>query len=467
MISSTRRSFLRRGALAAIGLGVSGRQSPLGTSSLPRVGIVGGGLAGVASAWLLDGVADAVLFESRPILGGHAHTIPIEVGNRTLQVDVGSQFFAPGPHPTYSKLAELIGLTKPGEPEGDATLESEMTMTVLDAGEARPRFVSPAAKRSWPILAPWNRSALLAYFVFALAARRLTQRGDWLVPLDEWLSSLPVAPEERERLLLPLVSGTVGCSIEEARALSARSAMVFIGLALPKNLLAPVLYRHSLLGLGGNVQFLASLSGNLTTHLGSPVTSVDRLPQGGFSIRNAGGVVELVDVVIFATPPYVTRNLLPPLLGLSRARQLLSRFEYFRTEIAIHRDPVYMAENRRFWSAYNSLIDATHCEASIWYGALEPAPSSEDPLMLFKSWATARSRAPEEELFRREFLHPFVSPEFIETERLLSAYQGRAGIWYAGSYTLEVDGQDTALLSAMRVVRELDPQAPNLLALEA
>lgn len=112
MTSSSRRSFLRRGALAAMGVGVSGGRASLAPGSLPRVGIVGGGLAGVACGWLLDGVADAVIFESRRTVGGHAHTIPVAVGSRNILVDVGAQFFSPGPHPTYSKLLELIGLIR-------------------------------------------------------------------------------------------------------------------------------------------------------------------------------------------------------------------------------------------------------------------------------------------------------------------------------------------------------------------
>jgi predicted NAD/FAD-binding protein len=462
---NSRRSFLKKGALAAVGLGVQGGRAPLSASSLPRVGIVGGGLSGVSCAWLLDGVADAVLFESRPQIGGHSHTIPVDVNGDTIQVDVGAQFFSPGPHPTYSKLLELIGLTSPVDPEADETFESEMSITVTGAGEDSPRFLSPASKRYWPILAPWNRRALLAFFVFALAGKRLTKNGDWLLTLDDWLSALPVRPEEREGLLLPLVAGTVGCSIDQARGLSARSAMVFIGLALPQNLLAPVLYRQSFLGLGGNVQFLAALAGNLTTHVGANVVSVSPLPAGGFSIENADGIVENVDVVVFATPPYVTRLLLPALPGLDPVAPVLEDFSYFPTEIAIHRDPVYMPEKTRHWSAYNTLVDGTHAEASIWYGAFRQ--SGGEPLSLFKSWATARTLDPQEEIFRRDFLHPLITPDFIEAGRTLAQYQGQDGVWFAGSYTREVDSQDTALLSAMSVVRELDPLAPNLLALES
>lgn len=65
------------------------------------------------------------------------------------------------------------------------------------------------------------------------------------------------------------------------------------------------------------------------------------------------------------------------------------------------------------------------------------------------------------------FSPPRITPDFIKAQRLLAACPGVTGIWFAGSYTGEVDSQETALLSAMNVVRQLDPQAPNLLALES
>jgi predicted NAD/FAD-binding protein len=254
----SRRTFLRAGSAAAVGLAFPGRARRPLADARPRVGIVGGGLAGVACAWLLDGVADAVLFESGPALGGHAHTIAVAEGNQEIAVDVGAQFFASGTHPTYEKLLEVLGLLDPDRPD-----------------------------------------------------------------------------------------------------------------------------------------------------------------------------------------------------------------EYFTADIVIHRDPVYMPQNGRYWSAYNANTDGGHCEGSIWYGALRRVAEGGSPLSLFKSWATARSEAPRDEVFRRTFRHPLITPAFIEGQRGLAAYQGRADVWFAGSYTKEVDSQETALTSAMNVVAHLDPQAPNLLRLQA
>jgi predicted NAD/FAD-binding protein len=406
-----------------------------------------------------------VLFESRNTLGGHAHTVPVLAGGQEVLVDVGAQFFARGPHPTYTKLLELLGLLDAGAPEHDATLDVEMTITVTRAGEANPRLVSPSRDRVWPVFAPWNRSALAAFLGFTRAAERLSRDGDWDLPLGSWLDGLRLAAEQREGLLLPLLAAMVGCTTEQARALSARGAVLFIAKALPEKLLDPVLYGNSLLGLQGNVERLAAECHGLTTHAGLPVSAVRRRFGGGFRIH-AGGLTEDVDLVVFAAPPHATAPLLADLILLAGAARVLEDFEYFTAEVSVHRDPVYMPENPRHWSAYNAQVDGVHAEGSVWYGALRPVPTGDEPLSLFKSWATARAQPPQDEILRRAFRHPLVTPAFLRSQRRLARFQGRAGVYFAGSYTREVDSQETALVSAMDVARAIAPSAPNLAALQ-
>src|SRR5258708_16670906 len=116
-------------------------------------------------------------------------------------------------------------------------------------------------------------------------------------------------------------------------------------------------------------------------------------------------------------------------------------------------------------SGYNAEVASGGWEGSIWYGALRPVPPGGTPLMLFKSWVTARTQAPRELVFRQAYRHPLITPSFIEAGRGLADLQGRAAVWFAGSYTGEVDSQETALRSAMDVARNVNPQAPNLLPL--
>src|SRR5262249_42559352 len=156
-------------------LSLAGRAGRLGADAPPRVGIIGGGLAGVSRAWLLDGVAGAGLFQGRPLLGGDAGTIPVPSGGPPVGAGAGAQFFADGTHPPYTKLLEVIGLQ-------NAFVDAEMTITVTQGTANRPLFVSPATNRLWPIFAQWNQAALGAFFAFSLAAKQFSENGDWLCP---------------------------------------------------------------------------------------------------------------------------------------------------------------------------------------------------------------------------------------------------------------------------------------------
>jgi uncharacterized protein len=455
-----RRAFLKAGAAAA--LTASLPRSLRGAA--PRVGIVGGGLAGVATAWLLEGVAEVVLFESRPQVGGHAHTVSVPVAGEPFVVDVGAQFVARGPHPTYMRLLELLGLLDPAAPDEDATTDVEMTITVAETGATRPIFLSPTTGRAWTLLAPWNLPALAAFAVFRRAALRLVRRNDWSVPVGEWLARLPIAAEPRERLIVPLLAAMVGCTNDQARALSALGAVLFIAKALPERPLDPVRYANSDIGLGGNVAALAAASGSSTVSLAAPIAGLDALPGGGYRLHTEGGLVEDVDLLVLATPPHAAATLIGDLPGHGGTAALLAGFEYFAAEVSVHRDPAYMPARRRHWSSYNVLVEDGRAEASVWYGALRPAADGSAPL-LFKSWASARSAAPADEVVRRSFRHPLVTPAFLQRQAQLAPRQGQGGVYFAGSYTREVDSQETALASAIEVVRRVAPGAPNLVAL--
>lgn len=44
-----------------------------------RIAVIGSGIAGLASAWWLDGAHEVTLFEANDYLGGHTHTHALQV----------------------------------------------------------------------------------------------------------------------------------------------------------------------------------------------------------------------------------------------------------------------------------------------------------------------------------------------------------------------------------------------------
>ena len=75
-----------------------------------RIGIVGGGISGLACAWVLEGQHEVTLFESEPSLGGHARTIEVPVDGSTALVETGFEFFFSSLWPTFDRLLEALGV---------------------------------------------------------------------------------------------------------------------------------------------------------------------------------------------------------------------------------------------------------------------------------------------------------------------------------------------------------------------
>ena len=69
-----------------------------------KVAIIGAGRSGLMSAWLLDGSHEVTLYEKEDRLGGHAHTITIDVQGKPVAIDSGVEFFSDSMFPNYMWL---------------------------------------------------------------------------------------------------------------------------------------------------------------------------------------------------------------------------------------------------------------------------------------------------------------------------------------------------------------------------
>jgi len=414
------------------------------------VGIVGAGLAGVATAWLLDPSCDCVLIDKSPRLGGHNHTVEVDVRGVPVPVDLGAQFFGPLLQPTFTRFLTHLGLYDPAAPSAGASITRSMGTTLMAAVDVPPRFVSPMFwDRAWPIWAPWNLAGQGAFFALAVAARRFERDGDWSLTLDEWLADVPgLTRFGREAVLLPWLAALTGCDLATIRGFSARAALSVPGRAIPSNYVAPFTWSNLRAGLQSLPEQLADACAHLRVELGHGALALARHP-GGWTVHRDGAPPVEVDRLVLAAPPHA----LAPLLTEADPdlARLLRGFESFRTRMLIHRDPAYMHRDRRNWSAYNALVSEGWCEGSVWLGAIREPHSDGGTVDVYKSWATARPWEPTDVVAQAEYRHAALTPAHVRAQAEVRERQGRDGLWFAGSWTRDVDLQETALLSALDV----------------
>lgn len=460
--SWTRREILRSMAVVAGAPVLAGR-----AATLPRLAIVGAGMAGVSLAWMLDGFFDITLIEAAPVIGGNVRGVDVDLDGHQFVVDLGAQYFHPGPYPVYTALLQSLGLFPPDGGLGGSH-SFKASITVASPDNPLPRFLSPVIpERSWPLLASWNTAGVSAFATMFTAARLREQLGaSFSLTLGDWLPTLGLSSAQWEGMLLPWAASLFSGSIEQARGLSARAAMIFAAKALPPNPLDPLLYYVLTPGMGEVLTRLLDQTSTVEVLTSAAVQTVSR-DLTGFHLHCADGSDVTVDNLVFASSGPATLQLLSALPGTSAQAAALQNIEFHDAQLTLHTDPIYAPGHPIFWSFLNCAVQGAFCEATMWMAPVLAGPPPITAAKLWKSWTTHRLQQPQQVLHQASFKHMLPTPATISAQGQLRLTQGQDGIWFAGGYMLPYDSQETALLSALGVALGLAAGSTRVQTLKA
>ena len=77
---------------------------------MEKVAIIGSGIAGLGSAWLLRHKYETHLFESCSRYGGHSNTLLVDEGDRQVPVDTGFIVYSRKNYPNLTALFDVLGV---------------------------------------------------------------------------------------------------------------------------------------------------------------------------------------------------------------------------------------------------------------------------------------------------------------------------------------------------------------------
>lgn len=416
-----------------------------------RIAVVGGGAAGLTTAWLLDGEHEVTLFEQDARLGGHAHTIDVDVRGEMFPVDAGFQFFSPGAaYATFNRLLDVLDVERRDYPA---------TLTVFDARVGRPVVMPPLRNGApvWSSLGPRAIHTLLHFRRFLEDVPAFLERRDTSVTIAAYLESRRLPKWFVDDFLFPLLLSFWCVEPDQFREFAAYNALHYLGVNRPDGLRPP--FQSEIPdGLRAYVDALAR--GLVTTDVrtGTGVQRIARHPAG-FTVTDAAGRPHEFDRVVLATGAAQARRLIAADSALDRVRAQLGRFSSFPTRIAIHGDARLMPQDRTAWSVVNARWDGIHSSLSIW------DPRRRAPI--FKSWVTFEHELPRDVYALAEYEHGAIDLEYFAAQARLKALQGEDGLWLAGLYTDDADSHESAIRSAVAVARGLAPGSARLALLES
>ena len=412
-----------------------------------RIGIIGGGAAGLTTAWLLDGDHDVTVFERDDRLGGHAHTIDIEAHGRRLAVDAGFQFFGAGSaYAMFNRLLDVLEVER---------RTYSASITVFDDERRRPPVAMPpvrGARPVWSSLTPSGIRTLLRFRRFLSALPAFLRQGDRSLTIAEYLERARLPRTFVEEFLLPLLLSFWCVDRADFERFAAYNALYYLGVNAPRGLSAPGQTEIP----GGMKTYVDALIGGLqhaTVKTGTAAVRVS-LDGDGFVITDAEGTRHPFDRVVVAANARQALGLIESMPELAAVSDQLRRFEYFDTKIAIHGDRRLMPADESAWSVVNVRWDGSHSSLSIW----DPAAG----LPVFKSWVTFDEQLPDPLYAVATYEHGKISPEYFDAQERLKALNGTAGLWLAGLYTDDADSHESAIRSAVTVARALAPDSDRL-----
>ncbi len=308
-----------------------------------RIAIVGAGVSGLTTAYLLHREHEIAVFEANPYAGGHANTVRVDTPYETHHVDTGFVVFNDRNYPNFERLLEHLSVV--WQP-------STMSFSVSDGnGDFEYNGASANglfAKRAH-LVTPWFHRMLADLLRFNRAARELLGGSSDGLSLGDWLEQHAFSKAFVERLIVP----------QAAAVWSADPRQMW---SFPARFLAEFFDNHGMLGLrdrprwrtvaGGSARYVQALVAPWQSQLrlGAAVQSIER-HDDHVLVRPRAGEPQRFDHVVLATHSDQALALLAD--ASDREHEILGALPYRHNEAVLHTDASLLPRRRRAWASWN------------------------------------------------------------------------------------------------------------------
>ena len=392
----------------------------------PRVAVIGSGISGLTAAYRLQEDVDITVYEKDDWVGGHTHTVDVNLDGRTYAIDTGFIVFNEWTYPRFLNLLGELGLTHQ-DTDMSFSVMSETTgieyagtnLSTLFA--QRHRLLSLRYHRFLLDIVKFNKTA-----ISDLANDRIISS----ITLQNYLKKLSLSDLFYSHYLLPMAAAIWSSDLKDV---SQMPALFFIRFFKNHGLLSvkdqPQWYTLP----GGSRSYIAPLTASFAEkiYLNTLVKSVRNTPQGVEITAKDGR--EVYDAVVLASHSDQTLALLDD--SETALKALLRGIPYIDNEVVLHTDRSQMPKNHRAWASWNYHIqaDPDGVGAVVTYD-MNRLQNLEGPHQFFVTLNNTRHIKPESILGRWTYAHPQFGPESLAIqagidEINLGSRMALAGAW--------------------------------------
>lgn len=316
-----------------------------------KIAIVGSGISGMVCGHMLSPHHDVELFEAENRIGGHTHTVDVEVASGKYAIDTGFIVFNQQNYPNFIKLMDSLGVkSQPSYMSFSVKIENynlEYNGTTLNTLFCqRKNIISPSFWRMIKDILRFNKQATKLYV-------DRTNDPDHDLTLEQWLAREKYSEQFIEHYIIPMGAAIWSANREEMRR-------------FPLHFFVRFFHHHGLLTvdegrpdwrvlIGGSHSYIPKLTANFKDQirLNSPVKRVTR-ENGKVQLTFLKAGIEETkefDQVIFASHGNQSLKILQDPSDIEK--KVMGSFSYRPNDVILHTDTSVLPKSKLGTAAWN------------------------------------------------------------------------------------------------------------------
>lgn len=409
-----------------------------------KIAIIGSGIAGLTSAYLLNRSHEISVFEAGDWIGGHTHTVDVQVDGQSYAVDTGFIVFNDWTYPNFIRLLSQLGV---------GFKATEMSFSVSDPVSGveynghnlntlfaqRGNLLSPKFIGMVRDILRFNREALND-----LNQQRIASD----MTLGDYLKANGYSERFIQHYIVPMGAAIWSMSLNDM-------------LGFPLQFFVRFFKNHGLLSVsdrpqwcvveGGSSSYVAPLIESFKQHirLNCAVTRVER-DGDGVTLHSAAGS-ERFDKVVFACH---SDQALALLAAPTRIEQeILGALPYADNDVVLHTDTRLLPKRPLAWASWNYRLGGPVDQpAAVTYG-MNILQGIQSATTFCVSLNQTAAIDPSKILARYTYAHPQYSLAGMAAQARWAELLGANHSYFCGAYWANGFHED-GVVSALRVARE-------------
>jgi uncharacterized protein len=403
-----------------------------------RIAIIGTGISGMTSGYLLSDDHEVTAYEANSMIGGHTATVNVPLNGRNWPVDTGFIVFNQKTYPHFTRLMDYLGV---------ASQPSVMSFSFQDL-------------KSGLVFCPSSLNALfvqrknlfrLAFYRmlvdalrFRREARQLLDSGDDRTSLETYLEANRYSADFIDHFLIPM-----GAAIWSADPGTFRQ--------FPVRYFVEFFENHGFLNIadqpqwrvikGGSRNYIGPITRPFADRirLNSPVVAVTRSPEK-VMVRTADGRMDEYDHVVIATHSDQALAMLADPSATERA--VLGAIGYQENQVVLHSDTSVLPPQRAAWASWNYLSPERVSDRVALTYNMNMLQNLDAPETFCVSLNIGERIDPAKVIRHFVYHHPIYTPESLSARRRHAEISGVNRTSFCGAYWgygFHEDGVNSAL----------------------